>query len=464
MENSRRSDSARERTPKASTDAKPTYVDWLNAYETKLKTMSEQALHKENHADERHQSQTYVDYLDYVEEWRWHQREQVNQLTCAMVYSLSRTSQRIECGNHHHILTTAKKTETISGEQIHVDRPASLIHNECWYKTIHEQVQQVLNGLSNENLRLAEPMERALTMIATWRLAHSSVTPTLLPYDTFKTVWWDAAENGSTSKLAKYMLERLSLADAQKVRRMHIEQTPTPKLTERQVIFDYPQGEHGLHALQNAVGPDIFKQVLSFINGRRRDRGCHEKITLDMIQSERNVCTHCHPGPHPGLSALGVYYAPPGTGKTTAQDKEYLVALDTDWIGKGITWREMSPMLNKKIPILTNQCEGFIGSGLKVVGVYNHKLRLAPNGKPYTTFEAVEAMQRVQRVNYDFSQIPENQYFADHVLKMQIKQVLQRMIAEYTIDRLPHYRNHVPDDWGEEWNRLMKGDVIRVAL
>lgn len=158
---------------------------------------------------------------------------------------------------------------------------------------------------------------------------------------------------------------------------------------------------------------------------------------------------------------MGVYYAPPGAGKTTAQNREYLIAYDTDWIGKGITWREVSPLLRWKIPILTNQCEGFVGSGLKVVGVYNHHLTTTPDGKPYVTFEAVESMQRVQMVNFNFTRIPETQYFSDNVLTMQIKHVLHQMIAEYAMDRLLHYQQPHTVEWAEKWNKLMKGDVVR---
>lgn len=113
------------------------------------------------------------------------------------------------------------------------------------------------------------------------------------------------------------------------------------------------------------MGPDIFRQILSFTNARRRDRGNPERITLDKLDVERRKCEYCHPPPYPDPSVLGVYYAPPGAGKTTTQNKEYLIAYDTDWIGKGMTWREVSPLLRWKIPILTNQCEGFVGSGPK---------------------------------------------------------------------------------------------------
>lgn len=187
---------------------------------------------------------------------------------------------------------------------------------------------------------------------------------------------------------------------------MKIEQVPKPKEAERRVIFWFPEGEHGLHALQNAMGPDVFKQILSFTNARRRDRGNPERLTLEKIDAERRKCEYCHQPPYPDTSVLGIYYAPPGARKTTAQKEEYLIAYDTDWIGKGITWREVSPLLRWKIPILTNQCEGFVGSGLKVTGVYNHHLRTAPDGTPYVTFEAVESMQKVQRVNFNFTRIP----------------------------------------------------------
>lgn len=84
-----------------------------------------------------------------------------------------------------------------------------------------------------------------------------------------------------------------------------------------------------------------------------------------------------------------------------------------------------------------------------------------PDGTPYVTSEAIESMQRVQRVNFNFSRIPEKQYFSDNVLAMQIKHVLHQMIAEYAMDRLPHYQQPHTAEWAEKWNKLMKGDVVR---
>lgn len=287
--------------------------------------------------------------------------------------------------------------------------------------------------MSTDHLRLADPLERALTKIATWKMVEAGTTPTLLPLEAFRAIWWDANSMGGQSKVAADMLKTIRLEDQRYIAELAVEETPRPKENKAPWC---PEGEHGLHALENAVGPDIFPAVFGFINKRRLARSKSAMLSKEKLLAERAQCQYCQESKSPGLSTPGIYYAPPGAGKTTAQNRELLVGLDTDWIGKGVTWRELSPMLNLGIPILTNQREGFLGSSFKVIGGYNHHLRIGPRRKPFVSYSAVEAMVRAQPKNFLFFKMRENEYFTDNVLKFQIVHILQQMIAEYSINRV----------------------------
>lgn len=117
------------------------YQDWLANYELKLKNMTEEELAKENHTDDCHTSQAYPDYLDYVEEWRWHHDEQHRQLTAAALFSLSKRTQRIQCQDHFHILIREDYTIEGEGEKVNVCFPRPNAHNCCWYQTISKTVK-----------------------------------------------------------------------------------------------------------------------------------------------------------------------------------------------------------------------------------------------------------------------------------------------------------------------------------
>lgn len=440
------------------------YIDWLNDYQTRVSQMSPSEIRQENHEDERHPSQIYADYLDYVDEWTWHQKEQVSVLTSSTVYSLSQRRQKMKCGDHEHTLVRAKQELDNEGCVI-VDAPNRAIHHECWYRTIRSTVEEVLNTHSRANVRMPDPLETALSRIASWRLVQSDTSPTLLPFDTFKTVWWNAAENGGTSKLATDMLQRLNLADRQQIAELRAREIPEVRPQQQHIILWYPHSDHGLHALQRAVGKDEFNKLLRFINRARQRRGTNERIKLEEIELRKSSCEYCKTErPKRQLSQPGIYYAPPGIGKTTAMNEELIVGLDTDWIGSKVTWHELSPVLNMRIPIITNQSEGFVGSGLKVIGVYNEDIRQDTHGIPYTTIEAIEANAKAQTRNYNLTRVKRDTYFADWTLHMQVGHILQQMIAEHCINRMPFYRAGTDEEWSKWWVKLMKDpDIIHTT-
>lgn len=176
---------------------------------------------------------------------------------------------------------------------------------------------------------------------------------------------------------------------------------PVARQNQNAIVYWYPESDHGFHTLKRVLGDDEFNKVLRFINSARIKRGETRKISLANLEDKVSQCAHCEQGTSSRkLSNLGIYYSPAGIGKTTAMTRELLVGVGTDWIGKGITGHELSPLLIMKIPIITNQSEGFIGSGLKAIGVYHNNLRCDEDGIPYTTIPAIESSAKCQPKNF----------------------------------------------------------------
>lgn len=432
------------------------YSDWLDAYSIKLGEMTPEQIAKENHQDERHPSQTYADYLDYVDEWKWYHQQQVQELTRATIYTYSRRNQRLKCGNHYHTLSLSK--EESDPDTIFTDEERAP-HTRCWYKTIRTQVEEILSQLTTAKVRLADPLEIALTRIATWRLVDSGTTPTLLPLDVFTAIWWQADAHGGEKRVAQQLLERLQEHDREFISRLRHIQSTEAQPPKEGVLLWYPESDHGVHALRKAMAENDFRELLRFVNKARKRRGETRHITYQDIIRKEAKCKHCSARKTPRkLSTRGIYFAPPGFGKTTALNEELLVGFDTDWIGRGVTWRELSPLLTAEIPIITNQHAGFIGSGLKVHGAFHTDVRLDVRGIPFTTKEQLRAVQATQPKNLDFEEEKDEVYFADVALKLQIKQILQLLIADYSVNKRPFYELPEDAEWTRKWTRLIRDE------
>lgn len=157
---------------------------------------------------------------------------------------------------------------------------------------------------------------------------------------------------------------------------------------EPAVLLHFPQSDHGLHALRATLSSTEFQDVLSWMNRIRRKLGSKEKITMDQILDKEAKCKFCRYPRRPGLSPASICYGPPSFGKATVMDRENFVGFDTDLIGIGLKWSSYSILLLRDIPIVTNQPETFVGSGLKIYGAMSHNIRLNKYGIPYTTVEA----------------------------------------------------------------------------
>lgn len=426
------------------------YHAWLSKYTEKINQMDEFERRLENRQDYREESQIYPDYLDYVEEWEWLADEQLIELKSKIIQAYSKRHQKLKCKcGMEHILTTfdcADKGDVVTND------PSRIIYNTCWYVTISEELANIKSVLKHQDLRFADPVHNMLHDIIQWRLVDNNTTPILLPYETFKAIWWSPKD---VALLSKDLLKTMKFSNVSQLVHKREDQTPKIKDEGKRVLLNFPESDHGFHQLMSALQHQE-KAVFNWMNKQRASIGkSTDMISYDVYQAKKRTCKACKLGKYSGLSVSGIYYAPPGGGKTTTLNRGLLVAFDTDWIGVGITWREYGFLLRRGIPILTNQPEIFIGCGLKIIGILPHDIRKV-SGVPLDTYKHLRHWANQHSRNVLFIDVKRGEYLAHYVLRLQSIQLIQQMIANYSINQKPFYENETTIDWLKAFPKLLR--------
>jgi len=310
-------------------------------------------------------------------------------------------------------------------------------------------------------LRATKDIERVMVQVARWRMVDENMSPYLLPYDAFTKVWWDREANGESSKQAKMLLDQLDRSESEALQRERDNATVIIPKAKQQILLHFPHSDHGLHILRSVLSESDFQRVWSFMNRSRRKIAWGSDISIEKLNRKMKVCTKCKQkiGFSEALSPMGIYYAPPGVGKTTALNQGDIVAFDTDWVGLGSTWRDYSPILRMNIPIITNQYTAFRGSGLKVLGVIKDKIRLDSRGKPFTTLKILEDYQDENPQDVTFITIAKDEYLAHYAQRLKIMQHMSKIIVGYSINMLPFYRNEQTPEWARKYPQLIRKAV-----
>lgn len=437
-----------------------TVYDWLNDYTVKLNDMTPDQKAEELRENYHESDQAYCDYLDYVEEWQWHAREQKQTLIQAFLYNMAVQHQRYKCkcGNTH-TFTTAK--EEALGDTV-IDSPQATIYATCWYKQIAKDAEEVLAmcAADKQLTRLPTVIEQVMIHVVHWRMVDASLTPILLPFEAFKKVWWQNSSRSAQTHIARELLSQLTTIERNAIRQkseQNVVRIPTPQWKK---LLDFPHSDHGLHNLRHALSDAHFQEVWSFINRWRSKVGKHsDTIALTALKSKMETCDYCKRRDKSFQlkpSVLGIYYAPPGLGKTTTMDKDLLIAFDTDWIGIGPTWIDYSPLLNLGIPIVTNQYTAFIGCGLKIIGVIGPQIRKDTHGNPFTTMGKLKKYQIEHPKEVYFIQVTRYKYLAHYIARIQMLHSLQALISNYAINLLPFYNDEQSLEWIRKYPKLLR--------
>lgn len=441
--------------------------DWLNDYTVRRSEMTPKQQAEEDRKDYHEDSQVYCDYLDYVDEWQWHAREQKETLISSYIYDLSKHHREAKCKcGKNHVFTRLDQPE--KGDVV-VDDPTNIMYHTCWYRYICDQVEETLQYVnSHQNTaRLPNLIERIMVRVTMWKMVDAQQTPILLPYQAFKRVWWEKNAKGSVSAVAKELLAQLTQADRLDIQAAREQNRVSVPEKQQKKLLDFPHSEHGMHNLKWALSDAHFEEVWAFINRHRvlvgKPSDAISKTELAERMRKCNICTKIKSGifKTPKISHPGIYYAPPGLGKTTAMNRGLLIGLDTDWLGVGPTWEDYAPILNLGIPIVTNQYNVFIGSGLKIIGVIGDHIREDSEGNPFTTVAKLQEFERYHSKDVIFIYVKAGKYLADKLHMIFLMQIMQSMIATYAINQQPFYQNTTDEEWTRKFPKLLRKEVLQ---
>lgn len=439
----------------------PAYSEWLEGYVHGLAAMDPVDRAKELRLDvqEEDEDGIYADYLDYVEEWTWAAKLQQQELTSIYVRHLAYTEKQFPCDcGETHVLTT----KSSSKPKITYDDPRVLIHEQCWYQTVVKAVKGILERLKGNqaSFRLPVPIEELLTKIVKWRLNQNGQTVDLLPYDQFMEVWHKKTATGQDSERAKKMIQQLDVADQLVISQTRNRcETKIPEKAKK-ILFHYPHEEHGLHVLCNVIGEQKAREMVKWMVKERRKIYPQyvDLLSWNSIKESMTTCQECTEKNYPVATALtifGIYYGPPGVGKTTSMNRSLFVGFDTDWIGIGIGWQSYSYLIKEKIPIITNQKYTFIGSGLKLIGVFKSDIRKIDK-QPLDRVEAIERLMETSPKEVTLFQISNKEYFSDYLLRMELVQMLHKLIVNQAVNLRPFYRNEQDPEWLRRFPTLLR--------
>jgi hypothetical protein len=292
------------------------YEAWLNSYVQSINQMNPIQRAVEQRSDYHEEGHAYADYLDYVEEWEWHASEKQSELVTKVIYVMGHKHNKIQCNcRSTHVLTVMSEPE--HGDTI-VDDVGINLASACWYRTITKASHSALHASREASARLPDPLESLLGELAKVQKVCDGQTPTLLPYDVFRTVWWGKESDHNAGELLYQLPSKLK----KKISERMVESSP--RVEQNKILLWWPHDDHGMHSLLQSVGEAKFRRILSLINEKRKiisNRAEH--ISYEDVLERVATCDKCKATIKvAGLSIFGVYHAPPGARKTTAANNQ----------------------------------------------------------------------------------------------------------------------------------------------
>lgn len=396
-------------------------MDRLSAYQDRVASMS--VTEKDEHLRVNYTTSEHAwpDYLDYVDEWQWHFLEAMSKTRKDFIFcSLVTRRQRIQCGDHHHYFTD--DSQDTHPEAVYFPRTDTFVEpTACW---------NVLLRVSDESLRSTRALQSSaqLTMpeveyvrrLAGLRLLSQGLTPRKLSFEEFKTRWWNTESSATAYDIAH---EQPSIADELGIVRRSLPPAKPQWIVEStaatEVILPSTAvaADHGLHAILLAVpdGP----RVLKTINSVRKLDPDHDLVCPNQIAKAMETCPYCvGDTPKTGPTPTGVYYAPPGNGKTTCQDRHLFCGIDTDWLVKMSSFQHIiAPFLEMDLAVITNQYHLATNAGEKFIGLFSsHHLRKNLFGAPFTPESEID--HAIHTFSADLAILKAHGYLAENMLNL----------------------------------------------
>lgn len=364
----------------------------------------------------------WIEFLDFIDDCKFHYTQVLDLTRRDFLYRyFARHSVKFECGTHRHQFYADQRHEG----DVYIASPDTTIDpNTCWWLKMQELDRQLLSDDPHARAAyLSQPEHAYLARMAALRLAVQTghPPPHNLTFSDFQNIWVEGPSRRHALRLlAKSEPHALANAPDEAVAVVaNVKQdlpppqpqwlTPTSSPRVIRTNTDVWQ-DHGFHRLM--ILRHDAKKILGMINNIR---SCSSPpITGEEIALGVLGCKHCQNNERSyAVSPPGVYYAPPGAGKSTALTEGYFVGIDTDWLLHSSHYSVMiQPFVAENIPVLTNQYHLACHSGERFFGYFNPAiLRLNPQGIPYTPLSEIKAAESTLRS--DLFLIYGNKYLSD---------------------------------------------------
>lgn len=350
------------------------------SYLDTIEKLDEEQLDAHLRESYREESQLLPDYLDYVDRWKFDFDRCFRNIRRDFIYHvLASRRQTIVCGDHQHRFVPSPTEKGVC-----VERPDTYIPTDCcWYQEICKTVQHIERKSGYLSARLSHPefelLKRTtgLSMTSSARLHESST------FSNFREFWWNSESRSRALNMVQHVhlpniideLAHVALDCNEPEGSWFMQSTEGPARIYTALTV---ASDHGFHALLMARSD--WKYIFKVVNKIRSLSSINEDWTdLFILPSDvADAIKHCRYckqySPGRCTTYPGIYYAPPGNGKTTCMDKELFIGVDTDWLVHGTTFRSLAaPFINADIPIITNQKHLAIDGGQRVFGIYNPK-------------------------------------------------------------------------------------------
>nr|DAZ87741.1 TPA_asm: hypothetical protein [Pseudoglobivirus] len=359
------------------------------------------------------------DYQDFIDEWNYTRKEIQDSVWLDFINEVFvQPGTPLECAGHYHFLTIKPKHDTDE-----VFSPSLLRDKPC----IRAHLAKCAIDLSQKKLlRTAAigsaPVASYIADCVRSRLVAKGLPGNYLSYDEFIEKWTEtdrcpsaavAATHGEISDSLEYhnalieqskgVVKRVEIDLLKQEGVAPIMENPPTHFKEPEVIIDDIEEiyrDHGFHAFlrlhcrmspRNKVPPKRNRPLNKVNQLRRRAHGQEfvpETCLKHMAQCPR--CTSPRYVRRKAPDKPSIFYAPPGSGKTTCLRDERIVAIDSDWLYAHGTFHDvLLPFLKMGIAVVTNQYHILENCGYKVYSYVNPHLA-TPTHSSCETREIVE--------------------------------------------------------------------------
>jgi hypothetical protein len=379
----------------------------LQRYYSRVAAMDEAQVASHLRVNYSDPSQEWPDYLDYLDDWEHHYARRLNDTQRDFVFHLATRATTFVCKDHVHKISVIKAPDVIHFP----NRDSFIDYTSCWFKTIAEADEKLVRlDPQATAARLSVPESEALKLLTMVRLvSQDSMTPIRLDFDQFRKDWLNKESSSQAIKIFQKSNPRPLVipADLEEMSDTLDLPGPAPWLnmpdssnSSPSAIWDADnvKADHAFHLLLLAR-PDR----LVIIEMMNRIRSVDPQSTLldpvsiaHCMDYQCSQCTELTEGPQPILlttTAPGVYYAPPGNGKTTASRHGNFIGIDSDWLLRRSNFKTtLLPFLQRGIPVVTNQYTLIKNSSYKLFGSFNkYELRTDDACRPYTPLKEILA-------------------------------------------------------------------------